>query len=162
MEELTKQCPYCGQTINAAAIKCKYCGRWLETFQSEGPAQSQTPPPPPPPQQNYQQQYTQQPNYQQPPTYVQQNVYAEQPRKSNGLGIAGFVLALLGVLVGWVPIIGWIFWILGLIFSFIGIFKVPRGLAIAGLVLSLLGLLIIVGLTGGFLAAVNGAMELQN
>ena len=162
MEELTKQCPFCGQVINAAAIKCKYCGKWLENpqeAQPEGQTRQQTPPPPPPPQQNWQQQqpnyaqqqqpnYNQQPpqqNYQQPP---QQTYYVEQPRKSNGLGVAGFILAIIGLFLGWIPVIGWVIWFLGLLFSFIGIFKAPRGLAIAGLIISLLGLLVIVGFTG--------------
>ena len=143
MEELTKQCPFCGQTINAAAIKCKYCGKWLDGTQT----QTQTPPPPPPPQQNYQQP---QQSYQQPP---QQTYYVEQPRKSNGLGVAGFILAIIALFLGWIPIVGWVIWILGLLFSFIGIFKAPRGLAIAGLIISLLGLLVIVGLTGWLTAA---------
>ena len=170
MEELTKQCPFCGQVINAAAIKCKYCGKWLENpqpAQQEGPSET-TPPPPPPPQQNwqgqqpnYQQQYThQQPNYtQQPPQqqYAQQQppyqqpYYVEEPRKTNGLGITGFILALLSIFLGWIPFLGWLVWLLGLIFSFIGVFKVPRGMAIAGLILSLLGLLVIVLITGGFM-----------
>lgn len=27
--EITKQCPYCGETILAVAKKCKHCGEWL-------------------------------------------------------------------------------------------------------------------------------------
>ena len=34
MEE-TKKCPYCGETILAAAKKCKYCGEWLPEEDSE-------------------------------------------------------------------------------------------------------------------------------
>jgi hypothetical protein len=62
-------------------------------------------------------------------------------KKSNGIGTAGFVLALISLFFGWIPVLGWIMWILGFIFSFIGIFKVPRGLAIAGLVISLIGII---------------------
>ena len=34
MEE-TKRCPYCGEKILAVAKKCKHCGEWLETKESE-------------------------------------------------------------------------------------------------------------------------------
>lgn len=57
-------------------------------------------------------------------------------KKGNGMGVAGFVLAILGIVFCWVPILNWILWLLGLVFSFIGVFRAPRGLAIAGLVLS--------------------------
>lgn len=62
-------------------------------------------------------------------------IIKQQP--SNGVGVAGFVLALLALFLGWIPVLGWILWLLGLILSFCGIFKSPRGLAIAGLVISL-------------------------
>ena len=77
-------------------------------------------------------------------------------KNNNGLGIAGFVLALLGLVFCWVPVLNWILWVLGLIFSLIGVFKTPRGLAIAGLALSLIGLIALIvflGAVGGILGA---------
>jgi len=53
------------------------------------------------------------------------------------MGTAGFVLSLVSVFIGWVPLIGWLIWILSVIFSFIGLFRQPRGLAIAGVIISL-------------------------
>lgn len=63
--------------------------------------------------------------------------------KSNGMRIAGFVLALLAVFTGWIPVVGWILWFLGLIFSFVGVFRNPKGFAIAGLAISLIGLFLL-------------------
>ncbi|MGG6229730.1 hypothetical protein [Tenacibaculum sp. SDUM215027] len=57
--------------------------------------------------------------------------------KINGVGIAGFILAVIGLFFGWFPVLGWLIWALGFILSLVGIFKKPRGLAIAGLVISL-------------------------
>ena len=77
-----------------------------------------------------------------------------QQQRSNGLGIAGFVLALIAVFVSWIPILGWIIWILGAVFSIIGIFKgPPRGLAIAGTILSFIDLILLV-----FVASAIGGM----
>jgi len=69
-------------------------------------------------------------------------------KKSNGVGVAGFILALTGLFLGWIPVIGWIIWILGLIFSFIGVFKSPRGMAIAGLIISLIGFIMLLVIFG--------------
>lgn len=82
---------------------------------------------------------------QQPQGWQNQQVVVNNTleNKGNGLGTAGFVLALLGVLLFWVPGLDWLLWVLGLIFSFIGVFKAPRGLAIAGLVLSFIDLIIL-------------------
>lgn len=69
---------------------------------------------------------------------VQTILIREQRYKSNGMGTAGFILALLGLLLAWVPVLGWILWFLGVIFSLIGLFRSPRGLAVVGIVLSLI------------------------
>ncbi|MBR5436209.1 MAG: hypothetical protein IK120_05025 [Muribaculaceae bacterium] len=78
--------------------------------------------------------------YQQP--YVPQQVIVNAPQsRTNGVGIAGFVISLLAGLLSWTVFIGFILWLLGLIFSIVGMGKRPRGLAIAGLIISLLSLL---------------------
>lgn len=81
-------------------------------------------------------------------------VINQTEKKTNGIGTAGFVLALVAVFLGWVPVLGWILWILGLILSFVGIFRVPKGLAIAGLVISLIGLILLIAVFG---AIIGGA-----
>ncbi|OLF17930.1 MmpS family transport accessory protein [Actinophytocola xanthii] len=67
----------------------------------------------------------------------------------NGLGTAGFVLGLVGLLIALIPLLGVLAWplvVLGVIFSAVGIARVRRGaasnkgLAIAGLVVSIVGL----------------------
>lgn len=78
-------------------------------------------------------------------------VYIE--RRTNGLGTAGFVLSLITFVFGWVPVFGWIIWVLGLIFSFIGMFRRPRGLAIAGFIISLIDIILILFLFAVIAAA---------
>ena len=70
-------------------------------------------------------------------------------RTTNGMAIAGLVLAICAVVISWAPGVNFVCWILGLIFSAIGLKNANRGapyrgLAIAGLAISLLGIVLIV------------------
>ena len=85
---------------------------------------------------------------------IPQTIIIKQDEKaSNGVGTAGFIVSLIAVFVGWVPFLGWIVWLVGLILSFVGIFKKPKGLAIAGLIISLIGIILLIFVFGAFLAA---------
>jgi len=77
----------------------------------------------------------------------QSHIIITQETQSNGIGIAGFVLTVLALLLCWVPVLGQILWVLGFVFSFAGLFKKPKGLAIAGFIISLIGLLVFIVLT---------------
>ena len=81
-------------------------------------------------------------------------VVNQTTKKSNGIATAGFILALIAVCLSWIPIVqmlGGVLWFLGLLFSFIGVFKAPRGLAIAGLIISLIALIILISVFGALL-----------
>lgn len=71
----------------------------------------------------------------------------------NSMGVTGFVLALLGLVFCWAPVINWILWLLGLIFSLLGVFKPKKGLAIAGLAISFIGIIIMLCVIGAILSA---------
>lgn len=73
---------------------------------------------------------------------VNPTVPVEIKNQTNGIAIAGFVLALVGLFAGWIPVIGWIIWLLGLVLSMVGITKKPKGFAIAGLSISIFSLII--------------------
>lgn len=88
---------------------------------------------------------------------TQRPVIIQERPSTNGMGIAGFVMALLTLFLGWIPVFGWVLWGLSLLFSFIGIFKRPRGLAIAGLILSIVGLVFIVFLYAIIIAMADEA-----
>ena len=79
----------------------------------------------------------------------------DKPQKTNGIGLAGFIISLLCLLGFWVPVANWIMWTIGLIFSLIGVFKKPRGFAIAGLCISFADILmiqVVLGLLAGIVA----------
>lgn len=79
-----------------------------------------------------------------PPTQAQLSP-SDQAQLTNGMAVAGFVLALVAICGFIVPGLNVACWILGLVFSSIGLgradrFGLPyRGLAVAGLVISIVG-----------------------
>ncbi|MEA5363059.1 MmpS family transport accessory protein [Amycolatopsis sp., V23-08] len=79
------------------------------------------------------------------------NSTLQQAPPRNGLGTAGFVLGLLGLVVAPIPLAGVVAWplaVAGLILSAVGLARVRagkatnRGLTIAGIVVSVLGLVV--------------------
>ncbi len=80
--------------------------------------------------------------------YGQTIVIQQRENQTNGIGTAGFVLALIAIFLGWIPVLGWVIWLLGLIFSFVGVFKSPKGLSVAGLVISFIGIILLIVVFG--------------
>jgi len=78
-----------------------------------------------------------------------------EAKKSNGIGTAGFVLAIIALFLSWVPVLGWILWILGLILSFVGVFRKPKGLSIAGLMISCIALIVLIIVVGAITTAIG-------
>jgi hypothetical protein len=81
----------------------------------------------------------------------QQYPYGAVQQPQNGLGVAGFVLGIVGLVFSFIPIVGIIAWpmvILGVVLSGVGLSKAKRGeannlgLAVAGLVTSAIGLIL--------------------
>ena len=76
----------------------------------------------------------------------------------NGLAVAGFVCALCAIVLFWVPVVNFMLWVLGIVFSAVGLKRSNRqnaphrGLAIAGLVIALVPTTIL--LFGVFLAVI--------
>lgn len=106
----------------------------------------------------------QQPQYQAPQYQAPQYQYQYQiaPRQVNGMGIAGFVLALVGAVFFWCPILDAILSLLAVIFSGFGMRKEPKGLAIAGLVIGLIALVVGVIITIVAITAVDKGIDYIN
>lgn len=81
----------------------------------------------------------------------------QKEHQSNAVGTAGFVLSIIALFVGWVPVLGWLLWLLGAVLSFVGVFNKPRGFAIAGLVISFIGVILLIFVFAGI--ALLGALS---
>ena len=88
-------------------------------------------------------------------------IIIQKTNGSNASGTIGLIFAILSWPFSCFPIFGSIFWLIGLIFSIVGLFKKPRGAAIAGLVISFLGLILIVLVIVGIVGSV-GLSEFMN
>lgn len=71
-------------------------------------------------------------------------IFVEEKAQKNNVGLAGFILSLIGL----IPGIGWVVWFLGVLFSFIGLFKRPRTFAIIGMCISFIGLILLISAIG--------------
>lgn len=146
-ERTTKQCPYCGEEISINAKKCKHCGEWL----TEKPVIQQFAQP------IVQPKVAEQPAYQ--PTPQQQVVVNQIEHRSNGVGTAGFVIALICACLSWLPGVNVFLWFIGLLLSFIGMFKRPRGLAVVGFFISIIDIILIVAILGAIGGVLSGILN---
>ena len=96
--------------------------------------------------------------YAQPPSYYPsgaQQMYPPPPQpvympyggyratQTNGPGIAGMVLGIIGVLTFWFPFVGLAVSIIGLVLSSVGMKRIDgKGFAVAGLVLTIIGVVL--------------------
>lgn len=127
-------CYNCGKQVSEGVPVCPYCNALLQT-------------------ENKQPQTTQQ-SYD-PANTMQKQVYVTN-NGSNASGIVGFVFAMLGLFLGWIPYVGWIIWFLGMLFSSIGLCKKPYGFAIAGFLISIIDIFILLFIVGSIGAFIGG------
>ncbi len=147
MSEL-KKCPYCGEEILAEAKKCKHCREWLTDLPADATCD------------NYE--YKKEPNEigvnsntaskesqpifpatQQPVVNVYTMAPQEPKKEKNGIGLTGFILSILCLVTSWAPGVNIAMWLLGFVFSAVGVFRKPKGFAIAGLVISMISIVLI-------------------
>jgi hypothetical protein len=150
-------CKYCGKELQPDAAFCSSCGKPQNNVSQQPAAQIM------------QQPVVRQPYvvnaYQQPQPVVAPNVSTNtttvvvESGHSNSMGTAGFIIALLGLVFCWIPVVDLILWFLGLVFSFIGLFKAPRGLAIAGLVLSFVLIIVIIIIWSSIVSALDSIFK---
>lgn len=83
---------------------------------------------------------------------------APAPQQGNGLAVAAMICGILAIVLFWVPVLGWILALLGVIFGAIGISKANKvgkgkGMAIAGLACGVLSVIISIAVIFLFVSA---------
>lgn len=143
-------CKYCGKELQPDAVFCSSCGKPQNKPSVQQPIAQVI-------QQPVVQPYAVR-AFQQPQPTISPNITNNtttvviERDHSNGIGTAGFVFALLGLIFCWIPYLDVLLWFLGFVFSIIGMFKSPRGLAITGFILSLILIVVIIVFFGAVLS----------
>lgn len=75
--------------------------------------------------------------------------------EKNGIGVAGFVMSITGMILCWVPVLKWLLLTPAFILSFIGMFRKPRVLAVIGTIISLLVIIILIVIKASFWSAIS-------
>ena len=89
---------------------------------------------------------------------MEENIVVQKGK--NGLGIAGFILSLIGLILSWIPVVN-IFGIvlcgIGFLLSLIGLFlkNKKKGLAIVGLLFSIAGVVLFYLVYAGIAAGLS-------
>ena len=93
-----------------------------------------------------------------PDTDLGFNKMGDNQLQKNGLGVAGFIVALVGLVFSWIPLLNVIsFWLcaIGIVLSVVALFlkNKKRGMAIAGLICGVAGIVIYYLVYAGIKAA---------
>ena len=151
------RCNSCGSMNNDGSRFCASCGTRITAASYPPPHAQQANPYTTAPPQDTANKYS---NQQRPSATVNNYVASAG---TNGMGLVGFIIALIGLFLSWIPILGWIIWFVGTLFSIIGLFRNPKGLAIAGTIISFVDLIIALGVTLialGLLASYEGFFQI--
>lgn len=106
---------------------------------------------------------TQSNEYASPPAYAQPNAYPQPALPPNepvsGVAIAGLIVGIVGLCICWVPVLGLLAGVAGIILSAIGQRRSQssRVLAIIGLVLSIITAVVCLCVTGSLIAGIISA-----
>jgi len=71
-----------------------------------------------------------------------QDIIIQQEGVYYGIGLAGFILSVAGLILCWIPILSWLLIISSFIMSVVGMFRKPKTMAVIGTILS--GLIIVI------------------